>query len=70
MKATIILEQDQQIQNHSQLSEYVNQQKGDYVSVVLPDALAIVLKSVEENKQSTDSIRMTAGSIARELGKK
>ncbi|TXL65157.1 leucyl aminopeptidase family protein [Cerasibacillus terrae] len=69
MKATIILEQDQQIQNHSQLSEYVNQQKGDYVSVVLPDALAIVLKSVEENKQSTDSIRMTAGSIARELGK-
>ncbi|HEY4600240.1 MAG TPA: leucyl aminopeptidase family protein [Cerasibacillus sp.] len=69
MKAQIILETDKRIQEQAVLKDYVAKQSGDYVTVTLSEGVVAVLKSVEEKKKTTEHVRMTAGSIARHLGK-
>ncbi|GEN30017.1 leucyl aminopeptidase [Cerasibacillus quisquiliarum] len=70
MKAQIILETDERVYKRPVLKDYVTNQSGDYVLLTLPEGVFVVLKAVDEKKKTTEHVRMTAGSIARDLGKK
>lgn len=52
-----------------QMRTYVADQSGDYVTVFQDNELYVIVKEVEENKQSYEKVRMIAGSLARDLQK-
>ncbi|HLR69806.1 MAG TPA: leucyl aminopeptidase family protein [Pseudogracilibacillus sp.] len=52
------------------LQNYVNEAPGDYAITFIDNSLQIVVKSVSEQKQKLDKIRMIAGTIARDVTKR
>ena len=68
-QAIIISEKDVRLDQASILQELLAGEKKDYSLLPTENALYMVVKEVEEKKQSTEKIRMIAGGIARSLQK-
>ncbi|MFD2044821.1 leucyl aminopeptidase family protein [Ornithinibacillus salinisoli] len=66
--AKIIFTHDKMIQANEQVRNFVENTPSSYVTTILAEELVVVMK--ENDSASYEDMRMTAGSIARELGKR
>ncbi|MFC4557729.1 M17 family metallopeptidase [Virgibacillus kekensis] len=64
----VVFENDAKIKSNETVSQFVEQSSGSFTTLVVDGELTVAVKSVKENKQSYDKVRMIAGSVSRELG--
>lgn len=68
-RALIISKTNKKISKDEDLKDYIDRHSSDSVTHVLEGQLSVILKNIDKAKQSTEKIRMVAGTIARQLGK-
>src|SRR5690625_142877 len=69
-QAMIIYSNDSRVTNDSQIKQVVENEPTSFSTLIIEGKLTVVIKEVEEDKQSYDKIRMLAGDIARALSKR
>lgn len=67
--ALIVSETNEKITKNADLKDYIDRHSSASVTHVLDGQLSVILKNVDKAKQSTEKVRMVAGTIARQLGK-
>src|SRR5690625_912008 len=67
--AVIISVTDERISQYPNLKDYIDLHSSDIVTHMTESELLVILKNVKQTEQSTEKVRMTAGDIARQLGK-
>ncbi|WP_240508081.1 leucyl aminopeptidase family protein [Virgibacillus indicus] len=67
-QATILFEIDERIEANEPLKKFVQNSSKPYSTLYNDGELFVVVKVPEEKSQTYEKVRMTAGSIARELG--
>src|SRR5690625_3539546 len=68
--ATIVFEKDAVVTGNKTLQSVVENSKQAYEVQVVGDDLYVIVKEIKEKKQTLDEVRMLAGNIARDLGKR
>src|SRR5690625_2512100 len=66
-QTTILFASDASVSKNEQLKQFVDHGSKDFSTSFIDGELSVVIKTVDEKKQTTDQVRMTAGAIAREL---
>lgn len=67
-QAEILFANDSRVTNNTNIKQFIDSSSSSFSTLVLEDALVVILQDKKTGK--IDDIRMTAGSIARELGKR
>ena len=68
-QAVIIAATNERVTSNQALENYVESTPGTTVQQLVDGELAVIIKTVDRVNQSTEKIRLIAGSIARDLGK-
>src|SRR5690625_1560115 len=66
-QAMIIYSNDPQVTNDEQIKQVVVNEPNSFSTLIIEGKLTVIIKEVEEDKQSYDKIRMVAGDVARAL---
>lgn len=69
-KANILFTTDALVSENDQIKEFVQNSSAPFSALILEGKFAVIVKSIDEKKQTHEKVRMLAGSIARELGKR
>lgn len=69
-QGTIIFANDSRISNNKQLEQFVENSPGSFSTLIYENELVVVIKEIQEEKQTYDQVRMTAGAVARNLSKR
>src|SRR5699024_1701197 len=68
-QAVIIAATNERVTSNQALENYVKSTRGTTVQQLVDGELDVIIKTVDRVNQSTEKIRLIAGSIARDLGK-
>src|SRR5690625_2501971 len=69
-QAKIIFTTDEQIINNDQLKRFMENSSRSFETTLYDDELLVIVKYVSTEKQSYEKVRMLAGDISRDLGKR
>lgn len=69
-QAKIIFVNDNQFSNIDHLKEFMGHSSGSFDLTLYGDKILVIIKEIPSNKQSYEKVRMVAGDISRELGKR
>lgn len=67
LQAKIIFSTDSQIHQDDHIKQYIENTKDAFTVLFLQNELTVVVKEIEEEKQTYEMLRMISGAIAREL---
>ena len=67
--AVIIGLKDNQVAKIKNLRDFIDHSSSETVTQLVDGELVVILKDIDQAKQSTEKVRMVAGKVARELGK-
>src|SRR5699024_9479727 len=68
-QAVIITATNEKVTSNQALENYIKSTSGTTVQQLVDGELHVFIKNIDKAKQSTEKVRMIAGSIARDLGK-
>src|SRR5699024_481019 len=68
-QAVIISATNEKVTSNQALENYIKSTSGTTVQQLVDGELHVFIKNIDKAKQSTEKVRMIAGSIARDLGK-
>lgn len=66
-QATILFTTNLPVSENEQVNQFIKNSTTPFSTLILEDKLVVIVKAINEEKQSYEEIRMTAGAIAREL---
>lgn len=66
-QAHIIFANDARVTGHEHLNHLVKTSKGDFITSLFEDKFYVIIKEVDDKKQTTEEIRKIAGNVSRKL---